>query len=398
MPEIVGFRNLDREGGTIAKSLESQALDDHGRVDTPGLVALAVTGASYTDERIEQIADRLPEGQTLWAFSPHPRQAVGPRLTVTHVPAKHTREFVLKVSSHIGRVVAAQPVGAPLNPAVPAFPTARHEYASIDAFTLDASARHTATIDMDGLPFDFYFDPKPETGRLVVLGQDAIRRDRTPLPWFFRWKWSHLIDASVLIWSDPTLQLGAELDGAWWIGSRERDLAREGVQIVDQIAGTLGVAARDTLFVGMSAGGFSALQMAALLPESRALVDIPRVTLRAHGARGETANQAVRECLGFDDAASVPASHLPQIDVLARFDAAGRVPGFTYFQNLRDTSHLDSQYRPFREAIEAHPDYTPDHHVFREYSQWHLTKGGHFPIRRSSMVAEINAMLDRSPR
>lgn len=386
---ILGFRNLDSPVGTIAKCLESLSLDDFAIDKNPNLIALAVTGKGYSDIMIEEIADALPVGQTLWAFSPTSRRITHPRLRLTHVPAGTDREFILKIAGHLDRFIREEPTGSPLNPDQALFPTEHTDVDSLDAFAPEFDVRRTVAVQHRDVRFDFFSDLKSNSDSLVVFGQDALKRERMNIPHFFRWKWTSEIDSSVLILNDPTLYLNETLNAGWWVGTPSNDYVHRAVEVIRHIADCANVGARNVVFVGASAGGFSSLHMAAAYPGSRALVDIPQTNLRTYSEKAE-ADAAIQAGLGYETAQDVPAELLHRIDVIERFDSEGRIPEFAYFQNMRDVTHVDAQLGDFQSRLAGRQ--VPSH-KFVEYSQWHLTKGGHFPLRKSVMINEINSYL-----
>lgn len=386
---ILGFRNLDSSTGTIAACLESLTLDDFGAASSPNLLALAVTGKSYSDSRIIEIAESLPYGQKLWAFSPTSRKMSHPSLLLTHVPAGNDREFVLKVAGHIERFVKSQAVGSPMNPKRLAFPETHRAYGSLGEYDPVLDERHTVNVDVDGISFDLFSDLRSSSTKLVVFGQDALSRSAVSLPFFFRWKWAELIKASVLVLNDPTLYLSDTLNAGWWVGTRDRDFVHDAISIVRRATSVLGIDAEDVFFFGASAGGFSSLHMAAAFQGSKALVDIPQTNLRSYSEVRE-ADAAVLAGLGYASTHDVPQELLHRIDAIERFEHEGNIPEFTYFQNMRDITHVDAQMGDFKTRLAGRESTSSR---FVQYSQWHLTKGGHFPLKPSDMIRAVNSHL-----
>lgn len=388
-----GFRNLDRATGTIGKVLASKSLSCNCRSKEPGLIALAVIGRRYTDEAVLKIADRLPDGQMLWVFSPTHRRLRHPKLLrCTHVPAANNRIFQRKILSHVDAFLKKLPQGSRFAPERLPFPSESriYEWPSYDPLV---DLRHTVEVNRDGVPYEFFSDLRSTSKKLVVFGQDALTRGVLPLPYFFRWKWSHRIDASVMILNDPTLYLDDSLDAGWWIGTPERDYVAEGVELVQVVMDKLEIGPDDVLFVGISAGGFSALQMATLLPGSKAISEIPYLTLFAGGHIGKVANQAISSCLGYESADAVPPALAPRIDVIKRMEEQRHIPEFLVIQNTQDQRHMESQYGPFKEKVPRLPGFDPEVHRLVEYSQQSLVKGGHFPLHEEVMLRLIDGML-----
>lgn len=384
-----GFIDLGGPNGTISQVMESMYLNESIDPAAEGAVRLLVAGQRYTDDALKEMAEETPQGQHLWAFSPHHRNIRHYKMTITHVPAPNNREFVLKVGRHVERFLREQPVGSRFKPARPDYPPATKHYYSTKSYFPDMDERHLVRVHERDVTFDLMSDLRQGARKLVVFGQDALTRSKVELPKFFRWSWGENLDASVLVLNDPTLYIDDKLDAGWWVGTRDRDFIHEGVAIVKRAAEANGIETKDVLFVGVSAGGFSSLHMAAALPGSRALVDIPQIDLRTYAQMGH-ANAAVRAGLGFQTVADVPAEYLHRVDVIERFEHEDNVPDFSYFQNLRDHTHVDSQLGRFKEKLGSR---ITSSSRFETYSATHLVKGGHFPMSQKRLLDEIRADL-----
>lgn len=387
--ECVGFANDGGPDDTISRVMESLHLTDNQGRSLAGILRLCTVDGAAEPERILNLADKTPEGQLLWVFSPTSRRLSHPRLRMQHVPSGTPREFVLKVGRHIERFIEGQPAGGALRPPSIPYPETIVEYEGVHSYAPKVGERHIARVNVDGVPFEMMSDLKAGSRHLVVFGQDALTRSTTELPKFFRWSWSTDLECSVLVLNDPTLYRSSDLDAGWWVGTPERDYVREGVVLVEKAADANGLRAENVLFVGASAGGFSSLAMASALPGSRALVDIPQVDLRRYSP-ASMADAAVSAGLGFATTTDVPPHLLHRIDIIERFAYEGHTPGFSYFQNLEDITHVEPQFEPFKKRLGG----APTGSRFDTYSATHLTKGGHFPLARRRLVEEIIADLN----
>lgn len=390
---IQGFVLDNDHDEVISLVLESLGLRPEATT-APGFVRLLVVDATMPIAELERTALAAPEGQSVWAFSSSFKQISLPALKMTHVPAKSRREFMLKIAGHIDKAVKEQAPGSPLRPVRPDFPRERQYASSAAQLRIEAGGRQVNRVTMDGVDFDFLTDLRTDTSKLVVLGQDAITRSQVELPHFFRWSWAPQIDASVMIWSDPTLYVDASLDGAWWVGTPRRDYVAEAVPIIKRVMDAVGAKPQDVTFVGMSAGGLSSLQMASLLPGSSAVLDIPYTSLLRAGEKDAQVARAIKLCLGFDSPEQIPNELLPRVDSVARFRQTGVVPEVLYCQNLEDVTHLQTQYHYFLDELESIPG-ARDRVTLFEYSQRHLVKGGHFPLPEREMIDLLNRWIIR---
>jgi hypothetical protein len=386
-PPVSGFRNLDGPGSVVDRCMESLGIPQA----TLGPETLAVTANAETAEQVLETVRELPPGQRLLAFTRGLVRISHSGVRTQAVPATTDREYVLKVAGHLEKIRQAN-TPPPSTDRVD-FPNRHEAYGSIADYKPLLDIPHTVQIMHGDVPYEFYANLRDNSRHLVVFGQSALVRARTPeLPRFLRWSWLDDVPASGLVLNDPTLYLGDSLDAGWWVGTPDRDYVSEMVGIIDETRAALSLERKDVLFFGASAGGFSSLQMAACLPGSRALVDIPQTDLRRYHLR-QHADAAVRTGLQVKDISAVPESLLHRVDVVERFKREGHVPQFTYIQNLRDSAHVESQMLHFVQQLSALPDGFRTNGRFLTYSRTHLVRGGHVPLDREATVAALRREL-----
>lgn len=314
---------------------------------------------------------------------------------VQGVPVDAEVDFAAKVGGHLSRIVRFQPAGSPMNPSSLPFPDTHRRYAGLGSYEPVVDERHTISIEIQGVQFDIFSDLRSSSDKLVVFGQSALNRSMVELPVFHRWKWMLDLSASAIALNDPTLYSSDQLDAGWWIGTRERDYVEEATLIVEKIAKTLGISRENIVFYGGSAGGFSSFQMAACLPGSRVMADIPQIDLRKYHMP-QVVNAAVQAGLDFETSEDVPAEYLHRIDVVERFARNQVVPDFLYLQNMRDTAHVEAHFEDFRARVKSLSDandWASHLGTYETYSAWSMVRGGHFPLGRSDSMRFLNGYL-----
>lgn len=121
---------------------------------------------------------------------------------------------------------------------------------------------------------------RQESDTLVVTFHGALDRERFQIPRFERARSTEPYGTSCLYWSDPSLWLDPKLKLAWFTGTAEVDLfailADRSMTVASQIGATR------VVFTGSSGGGFAALQTAALVPHSAALVFNPQTAIYSY--------------------------------------------------------------------------------------------------------------------
>lgn len=112
---------------------------------------------------------------------------------------------------------------------------------------------------------------------LIVSFHGAVNRDKGSLP---RFEWFNSLketEHSCLFLSDPSLAVNPELRLGWFIGNETLDLHKVLAELITAIKEKVG--ATKIILLGLSGGGFAALQISSLLSSSTALVFNPRTEI-----------------------------------------------------------------------------------------------------------------------
>ncbi|MET3352000.1 UNVERIFIED_ORG: hypothetical protein ABID57_003713 [Arthrobacter sp. UYEF1] len=406
---------LDRPGGVIDKYIESFQLEHINisneiqrssdpllnaqrynelvtkRYSGKNVVRLMTT--EHDDVPVEALAlVSLPGVRTI-VFTRNYRVSSFENVTVQGIPVDPDVNFDAKVGGHISRIIREQPAGSPINPTSLPFPTNHRSYGAMAQYVPVPDERHTVSLDVDGVKYDFFSDIRTGTKKLFVFGQSALNRSLVELPVFHRWKWMLDLDGSAIALNDPTLYLDEGIDAGWWIGTKDRDYVREASRIVGAIAASLNLRSEDVIFYGGSAGGFSSFHMAACLPGSRVVADIPQIDLRKYHL-SLAIDAAVRAGLGWSSRLEVPEEYLHRIDVIERFKYEKHVPDFLYLQNLKDGTHFKTHFVDFQtrlDSLRSQHEWAQSSGTYETYSAWNLVRGGHFPLGRFDTMRYLNS-------
>lgn len=370
------------------------ALRAEGSVDD-SVAVLVVMSAERVLPDLDRITAGLPTNWHLYCLSRTPVRAQRDRCLFGSTPASTSgQEFRLKVGGHLQRIASEQPVGSPFNPASPTFPRTRVECSDLTDIAHQNPASGVATVRSLGFRLDAMYNLRPGTEKLVIVNQSALGRQNLELPIFQRWKWAPDINATTLVLNDPTLYVSERIDCGWWVGTTELDYVPPFSRAVGRLAAELGVPREDIVFYGGSAGAFSSLAMAAELPGSRAVVDIPQTDLRTYHIKSAI-NVLAQDCFGVPDRSQIPEEFAHRFSVFERFRRVGHCPDFVYCQNTHDATHVVGQYLEFADKLD---EFFPGHRgQYRTYELNHPVKGGHIPLPRRSTVQIINSVLEKTP-
>ena len=389
-------RNFDRDDDVLG-NLRSFADYWSGAEADDEAVLFVVDASTDGALDLQAVAQALPPRTSLVALVRSYRSIEDERLHVVGIPTDDPKEFANRVGGHLSRFMRMQPPGSPFKPAKSEFPGGRWEFDSLSAYEPHIGDGGHVVINADGIKYEFLTQLDPDSKVLIVFGQSALVRSTVQLPIFQRWSWAQDIPgASYISVNDPNMYLDETLNAGWWFGTSSRDTVREFAGIVARAAEKLSLRPEQIVFTGGSAGGFSSFQMAACLPGSRVVVDIPQIDMRAYSLQGE-ANNAARVAFGVDSIQDVPDDLLHRVDVTHRFRLEQHIPDYLYLQNLRDTTHILRHFQYFMDSTlrMSHDHKWALHKAEIElYSAWNVNRGGHFPLNRADTMERIRRFME----
>lgn len=199
----------------------------------------------------------------------------------------------------------------------------------------------------DGLEHDFLFSPGAGERLFVFLSGDAPRHKFDP-PVFQRWSWARTVPGHFMAISDPILKLSDDIGLAWYIGTYDLDPTETLVSLIQRCAARLRIAPRNVFLYGSSGGGFAALQLAARIPDSTAVVINPQIVVTDYASR------AVQRFLDRHFAGLGPGEAIEafpnRFSVLPRCPELSSRNSVLYVQNKLDRHHLRAHFTPFAEV------------------------------------------------
>lgn len=206
--------------------------------------------------------------------------------------------------------------------------------------------RQAAIHTLDVGPLVLPMALQPDRGdALTVLFQGAVDRAKMRLPIFLRWRYQlELGLGSTLAVADPTLDLSGSMRLGWYIGTEHDELTPHIATAIRRTAEALGV--RRIVLAGSSGGGFAALQVGALLPESVVLAMSPQTDLRQYSRR--LVQSAVEPALGVTDPAGAPVE-TARLSVVERYRGLDALPRVELISNPGDKVHVKRHEGPLRE-------------------------------------------------
>lgn len=309
-----------------------------------------------------------------------------------HVPSKTSNEYERKIARHIEKTIQEQPLGSNLNPKRKPFPQESINANGIHDIKIKLDTPFLLNVNIEGVKYEFFCNIK-KGKKLVIFGQDALNRQVVKLPHFFRWTWLEDLEHSGIILNDPTLYLSEELNAGWFVGTQTRDYLEECSDIIKKILSISGTES-PPLFFGASAGGFQSLALASFFRDAIAIADIPQVDLTEYHHKNEV-KKLLQHSLKLHG--SIPEELMYRVKVTERFKKNLNIPKIAYLHNINDKKHLPQLESFIQDWMtlthEIDQSSVGDLNI-KTYNRWHVSKGGHFPSPKESVLKLINSYLN----
>ena len=194
--------------------------------------------------------------------------------------------------------------------------------------------------------FPVLFYPNSESKRLFVILSAAVNREKQKLPVFNRMTWAQkgIFPGSVLCISDPTIELSDSMRLGWYIGDEKKDLLDDLSQFILAYAKTYGIANRDIVFWGSSAGGFAALALSAKVKGSSAVTINAQVDALSYEIRSAV-EEVRRVCFDNKSENAIRSKYSRRVNMRKAW--RGAKSRAILVQNKLDHHHYDVHFSPF---------------------------------------------------
>lgn len=184
---------------------------------------------------------------------------------------------------------------------------------------------------------------------LSVRFHGAINRTKTTLP-FFQGLTSELMEGgNHAVFQDPSLDLNKNMTLSWYLGDGSTSVHQFMAECIRKLQAETN--ASRVLLSGSSGGGFTALQVAAYLPDSVALVFNPQTDVKEYFRT--SADVALSTCLKPEIEVEEARQFRHSTSVVETYAMLGDLPRVLYVQNTGDTHHVTKHRDPFRLMLES---------------------------------------------
>lgn len=214
------------------------------------------------------------------------------------------------------------------------------------------------TVAVNDLLLDFIAYRRGDAPMLCFLHGRCPRKEDFLLPAFSGWGVTEGLQASILIFSDPTLLRDRDLDLGWHAGTIETPVQYLYQLIVEKLI--LAFTPVRVLFWGGSGGGFSSLYLSAKIPGSTAFVWNPQTNIFSY--EPASISSFGKHCFGYTDHDELKRVMQDTVvsDVADLYLADNRL---LYLQSVSDW-HTEDHLYPFLRKMQIEPKFVS------EYSGW----------------------------
>lgn len=203
--------------------------------------------------------------------------------------------------------------------------------------------RRAGVVNTRGLPIAMMLRPgRGDT--LVVLFHGAIDRDRRPVPFFQSF---FDVMAPQISIPDPTLSPQNTLTTGWYLGREGEDLPSILSMTIKDVSAALGCTRR--IYVGASAGGFAALNLAHRDPDGLAIAAAAQTNLAIH--RPQSGVKAFIRTAWPSLAESEPDPCAVGTDLCLRYGLRDSGSSAICIYSSGDLQHIHRQLGPFLSSL-----------------------------------------------
>lgn len=226
---------------------------------------------------------------------------------------------------------------------VPIYTTRRSDVDATYELPTGTENSYIHTVDYGDLVLPVYVHG---SGRNVVaFFHGAVDRTKMRLPIFSLLRTLKGIeDSTLLLFSDPTLDLHAGMRLSWYLGTDRINVHHEMARLIELHRKR--VDSNRAVLAGTSGGGFAALQTSSYLPDSRVVIGSPQTNLDNY--LPDVIERAYKVAAG----ATAPGEEWElRTSAVASFKSIDFARNVYYMQNKGDEYHVLRHYNPFGEAF-----------------------------------------------
>ena len=228
------------------------------------------------------------------------------------------------------------------------------EIDEIETYDFPVNEAFGLEVICDNTPFYLIIKFSKSNKNLICFAPGASERhektsegDLKIPPFFSRWKWHKYFDESTITFADPMLFLGDEMKLGWLIGTKDHWHLETVSRIIEKLAINQNVSSDNILFYGSSGGGFVSLCLAALIRNSKVLVNNAQFfVLNYHPRLVNLALDATVPSFEGLSKEQVIEKIRYRLDVPELYKKQNYAPYITYYVNVKSEFDMTTQAMP----------------------------------------------------
>ena len=226
---------------------------------------------------------------------------------------------------------------------VPIYTTRRSDLSEKCELPNGGEDSYIHTVDYGDLVLPVYV--RGSGRNVVALFHGAVDRAKMRLPIFSMLRTlKEIEDSTLLLFSDPTLDLHAGMHLSWYLGTERVNMHHEIARLIELHSKR--VHSNRVVLAGSSGGGYAALQTSTYLTGSSVVVGSPQIILDNYFPG------FVKQAYETTTGAIAPSEEWERrTNAVAAFKSIGFSRDVYFFQNNGDKHHIQRHYKPFVEAF-----------------------------------------------
>lgn len=200
----------------------------------------------------------------------------------------------------------------------------------------------------DSVPYEYLINRRSDSNKLIVFHNGAVAEGNITVPVFQRHSWANILKTSSVFCMDPTLYVNGFLQVGWGIGKNDNYYLENSSLILKEIIQKMGIALRDTVIFGTSAGGYLSIMTGIYLKGPSVVADNAQFDVRKWIFK-DALDSIITFC--FDNIGSA-LNYSERFSVVDAFEKHEYVPKIYIHVNLCSEADNSTQLVPLLNAAE----------------------------------------------
>lgn len=228
------------------------------------------------------------------------------------------------------------------------YPEITIDYYELDSHEIENDKMYVLRVIKDSVPYEYLINRRSDSNKLIVFHNGAVAEGNITVPVFQRHSWANILKTSSVFCMDPTLYVNGFLQVGWGIGKNDNYYLENSSLILKEIIQKMGIALRDTVIFGTSAGGYLSIMTGIYLKGPSVVADNAQFDVRKWIFK-DALDSIITFC--FDNIGSA-LNYSERFSVVDAFEKHEYVPKIYIHVNLCSEADNSTQLVPLLNAAE----------------------------------------------